>query len=102
MVQAPKSLEDVSRHGGSIRAECRACGRVALFVPGELARYFSMRGWDGSWQRFPQKLRCQCGEKNPQVSWLVVDPPPSHRADRPPQPRYQRAASPIVQLRRVK
>lgn len=38
MVQAPRDPSDVARRGGSIKAECRECGRVALFAPGSWRR----------------------------------------------------------------
>jgi hypothetical protein len=88
MVQAPRDLADVVRHGGSIRAECRSCFRVALFAPGELGAHFARKKWDSSWPQFARRLRCQCGARGPKVSWLVTEPPPSDPP--PPKPRFVR------------
>ena len=89
MVQAPKDLAELARHGGSIRAECRSCARVALFSPSELAAHFARKGWDDGWRQFAKKLRCRCGAREPKVSWIVMPPPPPVDPA-PPKPRFVR------------
>jgi hypothetical protein len=44
MVQAPRDLADIVAKGGTIRAECRQCGRVALFAPFEVEVYWRRKG----------------------------------------------------------
>jgi hypothetical protein len=86
----------VARHGGSVRAECRQCGRVAIFAPGDLAHHWRQKGSDGSWPNFARHLVCRrpdgCGERFPMVSWLVSNPPPPDDPE-PPKPRFTRTKS---------
>lgn len=95
MVQAIKSLTELTRYGGSVQATCRACGRVALFAPSDLAMFFRARQWDDSWPAFAKRLRCsdvECGAKNPRVAWIPNNPPTND--PQPPRPRLVRPAPP--------
>lgn len=97
MVQAPRDLDDICRKGGTVRAECRACGRVALFAPGELLMHWERKRWDCSWPSFARHLVCRrpegCGARGPRVSWLSSSPPPDDDPP-PPRPRFTRTALP--------
>lgn len=96
VVQPIKSLAELIRHGGTVQATCRACGKVALFSPAELAAHFGRRKLDDSWPGFAKHLVCSgdegCGARNPKVAWLVGDPPPPDN-DPPPRPRLVRPAA---------
>ena len=93
MVSGIRSLTELLYQGGTVQATCRACGRVALFSPYELAHYFRRRGWDDGWPGFAGRLRCSglggCGAREPNVAWLVGDPPPESDPP-PPRPRLNR------------
>lgn len=95
MVQPIKSLSELARHGGTVQATCRACAKVALFSPFELARHFKSRNLDDSWPRFAWHLVCSgdegCGARNPKVAWLTGEPPPPEGKP-PPRPRLVRQA----------
>lgn len=96
MVQPIKSLGELTRNGGTVQATCRACGKVALFSPTELAAHFARRKLDGSWASFAKHLVCSgdegCGARYPKVAWLTGDPPPPD-SDPPPRPRLVRPAT---------
>jgi hypothetical protein len=72
MIQPIRSLRDLERHGGSIHAECRTCGRVAIFAVSDLLAHFRRRHMPMDWPHFAEKLRCLppagCGATNPSVS----------------------------------
>jgi hypothetical protein len=93
MVGGIRTLGELTRHGGTIQATCRQCGRVALFAVSELATHFLAKGWSDSWPAFSKKLRCSgkdgCGSSMPNVAWLVDAPPPDHDPS-PPKPRMVR------------
>lgn len=93
MVQAIRSLGELVRHGGTVQATCRRCGRVALFSPFELSTFYSRKRWADAWPGFAERLRCSgkggCGERCPRVSWLVGDPP-TEIDPLPPRPRLVR------------
>lgn len=76
MGQPITRLSGLIGHGGRIRVECRACCRVAYFVPAELVVYFRGKRWPDEWSEVPRRLRCRCGERNPKISWQFDDPPP--------------------------
>ena len=94
MVGGIRSLGELVRHGGTIQASCRRCGRVALFAVGELAAHFIAKGWSDAWPDFAKKLCCSgkegCGNSAPAVAWMVDAPPPDHDPS-PPKPRLVRA-----------
>ena len=79
-----------------MRSTCRACGKVALFSPAELASYFARRKWDGAWPWFAAWLHCAgaggCGARGPEVAWLVDGPPPDLNP-LPPRPRLDRGCA---------
>ena len=98
MVGPIRDLDNLSRRGGTVRAECLTCGRVALFAPTDLAAHWRGKGWDCSWPNFARHLVCRRpegrGTRGPKVSWLVGDPPP--RDDGPPRPRFTRSPLPAA------
>ena len=97
VVQAPRDLDDICRAGGSLKVECRQCGRVALFLPGELQTHWRRKGWDCSYPNFARHLVCRrpegCGARDPKVTWLSTLPPPDDDPP-PPRPRFTRTALP--------
>lgn len=97
MAQKPRDLDDIARKGGTIRCTCRNCGRVALFLPGELLMHWRRKGWDISLPNFARHLVCRrpegCGERYPAVAWLANTPPPDNDPP-PPRPRFTRTSLP--------
>lgn len=93
MVGPIKSLRELTRHGGRIKATCQVCKRIAYFDIGELASYFTRKKWFDGWPAFAKRLRCQCGENNPHVAWEIGDLPPDDDPP-PPRPRFTRDPKP--------
>jgi hypothetical protein len=97
MIQPIRSLRDLERHGGSIHAECRTCGRVAIFAVSDLLAHFRRRKLAMNWPHFAEKLRCLppdgCGTNNPKVTWWGSTPPPDDDQP-PPRPRFVRNPAP--------
>ena len=96
MVRAIRDLGDLVNKGGTVKAECLECGRVALFAPLDLEMHWKRKKWDCSWPNFAQHLVCRrpegCGTRWPKVSWMVGDPPPPDPD--PPKPRFTRSPAP--------
>jgi hypothetical protein len=97
MIQPIRSLRDLERHGGSIHAECRTCGRVAIFAVSDMLAHFRRRRLPMNWPHFAEKLRCLppagCGANNPSVAWYASTPPPNDDQP-PPRPRFVRPSAP--------
>jgi len=90
MVQPVRSLRELSRYGGSLRVECRRCGRVAFFGVSEITDYFRRRAWADDWDAIGGRFRCTCGVRESSVIWTDECPPPPP-ASRPPLPRQVHA-----------
>jgi hypothetical protein len=97
MVQPIRSLDELARHGGCIHAECRQCGRLAIFAVHDLLAHFRRRKLTLAWPRFAKHIRCSppdgCGARDPEVAW-VPNPPPPDDDPPPPRPRFVRAGPP--------
>lgn len=93
VMQPIRDLAELARHGGSVHAQCRTCGRTAIFSVFELLAFFRQRHWPIAWPRFAERLRCEgCDARGPRVSWRTDPPPPEDPM--PPRPRYARQPRP--------
>jgi Zn finger protein HypA/HybF involved in hydrogenase expression len=62
------TISDYSRHGYSLRVDCRSCGRLAIIDPLKITLMCQQRHWSKQIAAVERRLRCsKCGSRDVRV-----------------------------------
>ena len=62
------AISDYTRHGYTLRVDCRACGRLAIIDPLKITLLCQQRQWSKQTAAVERRLRCsKCGSRDVRI-----------------------------------
>lgn len=65
--RVPRQLSEFGRYGLDVGARCRKCGRMAVYLSADIARYFFARRLDQSLPVKRHPFVCRCGSRDVEI-----------------------------------